>query len=139
MGGTDGRAASRAKLGGMFSECRCHGNWNVLQSGTHFGGRTCTGMLGEEVMDMLWDVYRADVRGVAVDIWAFMRTVKANVITVERVFGEPRCLSGYVAKGVCVDDVLVLNRIFMLDFIFYFSLYLIYTNKLLKFISAFLW
>lgn len=98
MGGTDGRAASRAKLGGMSSECRCHGNWNVLQSGTHFGGRTCTGMLGEEVMDMLWDVYRADVRGVAVDIWAFMRTVKANVITVERVFGEPRCLSGYVVK-----------------------------------------
>lgn len=53
-------------------------------------------------MEILWDVYRADVRGFAVDIWAFMRTVKANVITVERVFGEPRCLSGYGDKGACV-------------------------------------
>lgn len=70
-----------------------------------FGGRTFAGTRGEEVTEILWDVYRADVRGFAVDIWAFMRTVKANVITVERVFGEPRCVCVVFSPTTFLDFI----------------------------------
>lgn len=49
-----------------------------MQKGGRTFKRTLWGRYG--------DVYGADVRVSAFDIWAFMRMVKANVITVERLF-----------------------------------------------------
>lgn len=55
---------------------------NEDKSDVQWGGRT--------FKRTLWghygDVYGADVRVSVFNIWAFMRMVKANVITVERLF-----------------------------------------------------
>lgn len=52
------------------------------ESDVHKGGRTFRRTLWRHY----GDVYGADVRVSAFDIWTFMRMVKANVITLERLF-----------------------------------------------------